>query len=298
MVLSLNSIDQAQNLEQLYQAFLESKLNPGVGRALAQVLHQTGLYDDSQLLAAYCDRGSHLISELKWGILGKRRCFVGTNLPLEADSGDLWFDVVELTPMLLVPAQNASSIDMREWISIHPAYIWQFKAFLKLVDWELVRKDFMNVTDLMDVNRFSFTNSLEYVTNVYHEESVAYAHWFGKQLAGQFTLEKSRAFTTPEQFLTILPTNLRLWDGGEYSSSEFVRIAVGHNTLDKDPDDEFELREKGENTSLANRMLFEEWERKSDIGFSTAIPLQIGLIQNLPRLGYEFMELRNTAFRP
>jgi hypothetical protein len=45
-------------------------------------------------------------------------------------------------------------------------------------------------------------------------------------------------------------------------------------------------------------MLFEEWERKSDIGFSTAIPLQIGLIQNLPRLGYEFIELRNTAFRP
>jgi hypothetical protein len=298
MGLSSDLIKQSQKLEQAYQAFLESKLDSEIGRDLAQMLEQVGLTDDSHVLAAYCDCGSHVVSELEWGTFGKRRCFVGMNLPLEANSGDLWFDIVELTPMLLIPAQNTSSIDMREWVSVRPVFIWQFKTFLKLADWHLTKKDFMKVTDLMDINRFKSTNnSMKYATNVYHEEAVAYAHWFGKQLTGQFALENVRAFTTSAQFFRILPENLRLWDGAEYSSSEFVRIAVGQDTLDKDPDDEFELREAGKTKSLVDRMLFEEWERSSEIGFSTAISLQIGLIQNLPRLGYEFLELRNAAFR-
>jgi hypothetical protein len=253
MGLSLCKADQAQHLQQAYQAFLESKCDPEVGRDLAQALQQVGLSNDGHALAAYCDCGSHSVAELEWGTFKKRRCFIGTNLPLDAHSGDLWFDIVELAPMILVPAQDKVLPDMREWVSIRPVFTWQFQTFLKLTNWHLLKKDFVNVTDLMDTNRSIYTNEMEYITDVYHEEAVAYAHWFGKQLVGQITLEKTKEFVTLEQFIEVLPDNFCLWDGSEYACSEFVRIAVGHNTLDKDPDDEFELRQTGENTSLANR---------------------------------------------
>lgn len=287
-----------ENIEKIYRHFLESELDPQVGKTLCQVLHQVGLHGEGQALEAYCKHNFQVIHDFEDSTWGKRRCFIGPDLPSQAEPGDLWFDIVELTSMILVPAPHTPmAAAMREWVSTHPVYVWQFRTFLSLVDWRLARKYFMNASDLMETNRFESMSSMAFITNVYHEEAVAYAHWFGKQLAGQFTLEAAREFSEPKEFSGMLPQNVRLWDGAEYSSSEFVRIAIGHDTLDKDPDNEFELRESGKNQLLADRMLFEEWERRPNIGFSTAVSLQIGLIKELPRLGYEFLELQNAAPR-
>jgi hypothetical protein len=290
-------MSEQNKLENLYRDFLESKLDPQIAKHLRESCHHLGLHNEEKALEAYFEQGVQKIDNFQTDVWGKRRCFIGTDLPEQAELGDFWFDIVELMPMILVPSPYSPLVKMREWVSIHPVYTWQFRTFLSLANWHLIKEYFMNSPDLMDVKRFKFLNSMDYITNTYHEESVAYAHWFGKQLTGQFTLEIAREFTEENQFLQILPHNFRLWDGAEYSSSEFVRIAIGQETIDKDPDDEFELRELGNNKSLPDRMLFEEWEYSPNIGLATAMPLQIELIKKVPRLAYEFIELTNAAPR-
>ncbi|HLP88840.1 MAG TPA: hypothetical protein VK184_09670 [Nostocaceae cyanobacterium] len=287
-------------IEKIYQEYLESQLDAQIAKHLGQILHNIGLQNEAKLLTAYFDQGIQKIDNFQTDIWGQRRCFIGKFLPENAEIGDIWFDIVELTPMILIPSPYSPLIEMREWVSIRPVYTWQFRTFLNLVKWHLIKEYFMNVPDLMDNKRFESINAMEFITNIYHEEAAAYAHWFGKQLTGQFTLEATREFAEPEQFFQILPPNFRLWDGAEYSGSEFVRIAVSQETIDKDAgeiDEELEMRESKQNQILNNRVLFEEWEYKSNIGLGTAIPLQIELIKEIPRLAYEFIELTNAAPR-
>lgn len=286
-----------RDLENLYRSYLESMLDPQVGKELSQALHRVGLHAEGQALKIYFAYGPESTCIFQQSYWYGRRCFVGAYLPAKAKPGDLWFDIVELTPMILVPDVDTTSHTLWRWISTHPAYVWQFRTFLRLVDWHLVRTYFMNAPDLMMLDRFEFMSSMAFVNNVYHEESVAYAHWFGKFLCGQFDFQAAKKFLKPEEFSEMLPKNLRVWDEVQYSNSEFVRIAVGQDTLDKDPDNEFELREAGENELLPDRMLFEEWEHNFKIGLSTFVLLQAGLIERIPRKGYEFLELQNAAPR-
>lgn len=286
------------SIESLYRRYLGATLTLDSGRDICQALHQVGLERESQALDFYLRHGIGAVSSIQGRDWDGRRCFIGAHLPLQAAPGDIWFDVVELVPMILIHPPRATSIQRYRWISMHPAYVWQFRTFLHLADWHIIQKYFMNVSDLMLLDRFQSMNSMDFITNIYHEEAVAYAHWFGKYLCGQFGLQWARDFLKLEAFMEILPASLRLWDEAEYSRSEFVRVAVGRHTLDKDPDDEFELRENEANETLPNRVLYEEWDHTPDIGLSTMISGQIGLLQDLPRKAYEFIELRNAAPRP
>jgi hypothetical protein len=219
-------MSEQDKIEKIYREYLESQLDPQIAKHLCQSLYDIGLQNEAQLLTTYFEQGIQKIDNFQTEIWGQRRCFIGKDLPENAEIGDMWFDIVELTPMVLIPSVYIPSIEMREWISIHPVYAWQFRTFLNLVKWNLVQEYFMNASDLMDRNRFASCDSMEFITNIYHEEAVAYAHWFSKQLAGQFALESAREFTEPRQFSQILPPNFRLWDGAEYSGSEFLRIAL------------------------------------------------------------------------
>jgi hypothetical protein len=125
---------------------------------------------------------------------------------------------------------------------------------------------FADAPDLLKPERFESMRSLAFATNVYHEEAVAYAHWFGKFLCRRFNLQAGNELLEPKIFCKILPKDLKLWDEAQYSNSEFVRIAVDRDTLYKEFDEEFEQREQNENGAFANRMIYEEWERRP--GFS------------------------------
>ena len=154
----------------------------------------------------------------------------------------------------------------------------------------------MKAADLFDPDRFTKMSSMEFVTNVYHEEAVAYAHWFGKYLCGQFELQLAEASLKPEEFLRVLPPHIRLWDEAA-AHSEFARIAVGRDSLYKDPDAELD-HQNDANKSLPDRMLYDEWERTVGVGFSTLVAAEVGLLHQVPRMAYEFIELQNAAPRP
>lgn len=281
---------EQQLLEITYQDYLDSKQDIELGKKLCKTLYQAGFKEESRVLNDYFNDG------VKTNIWKDRHCSVGPKLPFEVEVGDIWFDTVELMPMLLVPHPETDSKNRQCWIASHPVYVWQFKTFLKLANWHAIKEYFMNVSDLMSLERFDKMNCMAYVTNLYHEEAVAYAHWFGKYLCGQFELEAARKFFNGEEFHQLLPSNLRLWDESECSLSEFVRIAVNKDTIDKISEEEFEQWEKIKG-SKSNSLLVAEWERSDDISFSTTVPLQVGLIQEIPRMAYEFIEIQNSAFR-
>lgn len=286
------------DIETLYKNYLESLLAVQTGRTLYQACYQMGLQKEGQALEDYFESNA----EKGKGIQGRdwngRRCFIGAHLPPNLRPGDVWFDITEISPMILIPPSDKSSTSPGQLISLHPVYVWQFRTFLRLVDYHLVNKYFMNVPDLLQLDRFISMDNTAIVTDVYHEEAVAYAHWFGKYLCGQFDLQTAKTFLSAEDFLQVLPSHICLWDESEYPDSEFVRIAVGHNTLYKDPNDDFDLREEKKNKNLSDRALYEEWEYNSTIGLSTLVSLEVGLMKKLPRKAYEFVEMRNAAMRP
>jgi hypothetical protein len=119
-------------------------------------------------------------------------------------------------------------------------------------------------------------------TSVWHDEAIAYAHWFGKTLAGKFHLESAAAFLPPAQLDALLPEGLSLWDGAEYSEGE--REAVSRASLEATDDDD------GDDDALG------EWARRPDIGFATFVRARTGLMTEPKRRTY-FFDLDGVAPR-
>ena len=257
------------------------------------------LLDEAAGLKAYIDKGpsaEYVLMKASWA---GRRCIVGATPPSTAEPGELWLDLAEMTMMVLIPGHDKNDPRKRSWLSTHPAYQWQFTGFQALARWRVSQKYFLKASDLMSTTeRFMLTPETRHVSNIYHEEAVGYARWFGKMLCSQSTLQLARSFLPPECCTEVLPKDFRLWSEMECMHSEFVRIAIGQSSLDSDPDDQFEeRRENKENEALGDRMLFEEWERRPEIGLATCIPLQDGLVHQAPARAYEFMELTSLAPR-
>ncbi len=289
-------MNSGKEIEAIYRSYLESALTKQTGKELSQALRRVGLHREGQALEEYFEQNTPATDSMQGNDWDGRRCFVGPHLPSQAKPGDVWLDIVELTPMILVVSLDEATTDLYRWVSLHPVYVWQFRTFLHLADVKLVRQYFMKAADLFDPDRFTKMSSMEFVTNVYHEEAVAYAHWFGKYLCGQFELQLAEASLKPEEFLRVLPPHIRLWDEAA-AHSEFARIAVGRDSLYKDPDAELD-HQNDANKSLPDRMLYDEWERTVGVGFSTLVAAEVGLLHQVPRMAYEFIELQNAAPRP
>jgi hypothetical protein len=286
-------------LEKTFQKYLRSGLDKGAAREMCRVLDDSGLHDESKALEAYLEARAisiHRSGELDWN---QRKCYSGLYPPPNPSLNDVWFDVVELTPMIMIRGEGSPLLDHGFWLAMHPVYRWQFKAFLGYAKVKRKLIEVPSASDYLSAERFKDIDTIKFVIDVYHDEALAYAHWFGKFLSGQAELKHASRFLDEKEFSQILPQGMRLWDESEYPFSEFVRIAVGSDTLYKNQDaqyDEYLLRESGENKNLPDRILYEEWERRDDIGFSTCVPLQLGLIEDLPRDSI-FFEFRNASPR-
>src|SRR5580700_1586537 len=254
-------------LEDLYCEYLSSRLNPQAGLSLSNSLAAAGLSQHALALEHYFQANS--VPKLTTPIpsIGGRPSFAGPLPPSDPQLGQVWFDLFEVCPMILVPNKRDPALRLSYWVTLHPVYVWQFRVFLNLVRFESGRTEFPVPSDLMAKERFAACRSIDYVTGVYQDEAVAYAAWFGKSLCGRMTLSFARALGGNQLLDSVLPPGMRLWDGAEVSSSEFLRIAVGQNTLDKLPWEEEELRDEDEHVPPDDQMLFEEWEKRQDTGF-------------------------------
>jgi hypothetical protein len=147
---------------------------------------------------------SYLASVDRGGGNGRRRPPPSQAPAPGAERGTELTHVVELASFVLVPHPKSPSQRRNHWLAIHPVYVWQFRACLSLVQVSRSRIEFKIPNDFL-VDRFASLDPKAYVTNVYHAEAVAYAHWFGRALCGQVDWYATRQFLSRAEFSSVLP---------------------------------------------------------------------------------------------
>jgi hypothetical protein len=266
-----------QSLETAYQVYIESRLAAEAAKELVVVLKKSGLQLESDALESYCVEGSGATFVAK-GWNNDRLCIVSLDMPTNAKPGDLWFDPVELNLAILIPNPEGISHHVMSWVSTHPVYVWQYRTFLRLVKVGKKIEVFPNPDDYLTFSRVDNQDSLDYVTNIYHDEAIAYSSWMHKSLSGKFELNAMSEYLGIEELKRILPNALKLWESSDVE--EWYRTAVGINNLDKDFSFEYGkiIAEKyKELESNPTRILYQEWDYRNYISMMTIVPAFCGL---------------------
>jgi hypothetical protein len=286
-----------QSLETAYQGYLESTLATEAAKELIVALRQNGLEIESHALEAYCLEGSGVAFAAK-GWNADRLCTVSLDPPTNAKPGDLWFDPVELNLAILIPNPEGVSHHVTSWVSTHPVYVWQYRTFQSLVKVGKKIEVFPTPDDYLTSRRVDSQASTDYVTNIYHDEAIAYSSWMRKSLSGKYELDATKAYLGIEGLKRILPDNLKLWESSDVE--EWYRTAVGINNLDRDFSFEYGkiAAEKYEELeSNPGRILYQEWDYRSYIGMMTIVSAFCGLGDYRTTETFHY-EILNTVLCP
>jgi hypothetical protein len=290
-------MDIKRPLETAYQDYLESGLSTKASEKLVHVLQQNGLELEARALETYGSFGSGATCVVKeWN--ENRSCTVALDLPINAKPGDLWFDPIELNLSVFIPNPMGRSEDVISWVSTHPVYVWQYRTFLDLVKVGEKTEIFSIPDDYLTHNRIEGQPSLAYVTDIYQDEALAYSSWMRKSLSDMSIINAVRTYLSPREICSVVPDTLKFWDSSIFQ--EEYRVAFGLNSLDKNPSLDYEdiIDENySELESLNDRMLYEEWEYRNNIGMITSIALFCGLSKGNTALSSYYAFL-NRSPRP
>jgi hypothetical protein len=263
-------------LTNLFTDYLGNIDNKTVILKIISVLDQSGFKVESYLLNEYITG-----SKDKWinpqaitPILRGKRVYLSKNLPLDAASGDIWFDIVELTPMILVPrdpddVKEYSASILSEmtpfvaWTSIHPVYQWQFSAFMNLAKTSTKINQIEPPVTALDLSRITSGNEMVYQNNIIKNEADLYAFWFNKSVVHSSELLHLKKLM-PSEFDQIWLDNHMEWLGEYSDSDEGCRFAI------KKEDVESEIEENDSSH-------FGEFFYSKDITFRTSVTTQLGL---------------------
>jgi hypothetical protein len=212
--------------------------------------------------------------------------------PADAQPGHLWFDIADLTPMVLIQHPTMPSPARLRWLATRPVMSWQYEAFRRVVRTGQRMTEFPAAKDYLS-HPCATDGSTGAAGDIFHDEAIAYGLWFGKSLCDQSGWKHARAILPPETFAAALPEGRLAWDPGEYPLSEFIRIAIGRQSLDRALPRDTTLADAGAQPTL-DRMLFDEWERQPEIGCSTMLRAQQGRIL-MPSPRTAFVALANSA---
>jgi hypothetical protein len=276
-----------------YLNYLKSGLGSKEAEKLVIALEQNKLELESHALRIFLTEGSGAKFTAKsWK---NRVCTVSLGLPENSEPGDIWFDPIELNMAILIPNPEGISHHVKSWISTHPVYAWQYQAFLNLVKVGKKLDAFSTPDDYLTQGRTQHQASLKYVTNLYQDEALAYSSWMRKSLCGQVHLNAARAYLGSTELSRILPTTLKLWESGEFQ--EDYRTAVGLNSISKNPSldyDDIIDENYDELESQPDRMLYEEWDCRSNIGMLTKVSAFTGLSEGHTTETFHFQLLNRS----
>ncbi|MCG8517326.1 MAG: hypothetical protein MI794_04985 [Pseudomonadales bacterium] len=243
-----------------YQEYLSSGASVSSGLALSRALENYGLLLHAEALSIYLKEGESDKFKLPepWS---SSKCYITQNPPQSVEPLDLWFDPYELSFMVRTTNPPGYGKGVIGWVSISPVYYWQYHVFQQLVKFDIRDDSFLQVSDLLASRPFGI-DKWDYASDVYHEEAVTYAYWHGKWIASNIRFDAISKLLTPEQLVAMLPDNMNYWDAA-YSGTEDSRGV-------------FNLASDG----TVQRYIAGEWDRTSDIGFTTVIVDQVGLISS------------------
>jgi hypothetical protein len=201
-----------------------------------------------------------------------QRTWIGPTTPPDAQPHDLWLDVVEMMPMLLVPREDPPYL--AGWIATRPVERWQFAAFLNVAS---IHADYAGPTTLFDRARILDGPEASPVTRVLRDEADLYAHWFGKTLAT----------STLWELVAEAPRVGDLGLGTEWGeeADEGAYRLVSPDNVHLDPLD-------GDDVPVLSA-----WEAPAGVTFRTRVHPQLGLRAQLTRAAEIPAQLRDVAAR-
>ncbi len=172
-------------LANAFTDYLRDRSNNIHARNLCALLAINGFEAYGRLVGEYLRAGSpQLPVKTQNNPWSAADCYLGHYPPSEAENETVWFDVVELSPLVYLE---------QRWIPFKPVYTWQFIAFLHCCkytiydEWECKYR-----IEGMD-NKLELLESLNLVQDplspaisIPIEDARAYARWFNKQLYDPF----------------------------------------------------------------------------------------------------------------
>lgn len=271
------------DLTDAYVGYLQDQANPATRAELSNALEKYGYILEVKLLREYEANGSGwsqiLSDDSPWK---SRRIFLDLQPPDEAAAGDLWFDPLEIVPMLLVPAEGpvpgeryapealARMQPYVGWMSLRPVANWQYAAFLRMARLEPRIVQLSPPLLLLDSKRILQGKPSDPVNRLTCPEALLCASWFGKGLCGQDEWQAAARLLHRSLWEEMWEPLRREWAG---AFSEGVYAVATPSNVVKDWDEFFE------DPQSRKEMFFDEWQAPLEVGFRTAVQYQFGLLK-------------------
>ena len=262
-------------LAALFRDYLFRDRAHGPARALASALRQEGCALQGALLDIYLEGATTPdFVPPGHGVWTGNRVFLGPTPPEQPLAGDIWFDVCELSPMLLVPREGCAGRSRDElelsteqsefysWLSILPVADWQFAVFRELAP----------TRGSLLAPGFEVASAPRAAAGVTHGEARLYCNWFGKGLAGLFDWQLTvHAFADP--IINAMWSGLpREWAGDLLLNEDVLGVALSPETWLSDPDEM--LDEAGSDHPMIQRRA----TREKTTGFRTRVYADLGVV--------------------
>jgi hypothetical protein len=270
-------------LTEAFRRFLRDRSDKAARGALVEALEAGGHRLEARLIAHWDGGLLATDIDLEGVAWSGRRAWVGPVLPDAPAAGDVWLDVCELTPMLLLPRQPpedpseyAPGVLERltpfvAWLSLRPVGRWQVAAFMAEARFAPRRVQIAPPVRVLDPERLLAGDEAGPVTRILPDEAGLYASWFGKGLSSREAWQAAQAALTSEELVALWGPLRREWAG---SVVEGVSSIVTPETADLDIRDAYD---EDLGFSGPQRIFYGEFEAPADVGLRTHVNTQVGL---------------------
>ncbi|WP_236143623.1 hypothetical protein [Nostoc sp. CMAA1605] len=262
-------------LTNAFYGYLTSEDQSASLPSLSHALANAEYWLEHSLLEQYIQKGtsSEIITVPHSRYLG-RRGWVGFELPTDGAAGDIWLDMRELMPMMLIPSEPHPwrevdpIIQYRPlycWIACRPVARWQYQAYL--------------ATNADNSSEFSLeiTEETHSATNLKLTNAKNYARWFGKMLPDTIDWQAVQEFLPEVVIDEMWLGQDREWSNARSYYDDEMALVITRETLTQDPDELLQAYEAGNASDPKDELVFSLETASPKIGFRTLVNMQFGL---------------------
>jgi hypothetical protein len=271
------------SLSDLYAAdYLRARGGPSASR-MADALRES-LPFEALLLDRFAERGEGTLA-IEDGPWRGRPIWLGPQLPPVPQAGQLWFDTVELTAMVLLPREPPEAdwhpdavarwTPFVGWLATRPVTVWQYRAFLALVRFVSGEADATSFKGHDPVRILDDDPDTAPVTRLTAAEAKDFAMWMGKQLPSQDMWQIARGLM-PNAIDVLWGQPRKEWIGYPEPEDDEA-TAIAPSTIDCDS---WEERDFDDVPPPERRMLYRYRDWSKNFGFRTAIFDGVGLLND------------------
>jgi hypothetical protein len=283
-------IDPPKMLKDTFANYLIPPTYPRDLRKMAAEFQVNGLRDHGYILKYFLRNNSASGISNPWT---DGKVSVDWHLPADPEMGDIWMDLLDLTPHVYCVPEDPELRSMAGWYPIHPVMNWQYGGFVKAVKYEIVKTPWVaygKKAELFgELPRWT-QQETDPITEVYYQEAAIYAAWMGKALVGENILI-ARDIPWNSIAVSMAPLGLNLWDSIGYRREDDP-TAFNLDTADYRENDDLEYLD----LPPEKKVVHTEWEKNNWTGFSCFVPAS-GLIERTDGFVYPYVKITNLPKR-